>query len=490
MVCFVSCVVLASISGGVLNSTGIFADIGSHISKNVAFYVTMTFTFVSTGHTLAGDSPELMFVPLRDNFQDWKATTSAVIATMLVHAYIVLVPHSAVQISLATPLACTFMAPLLLAGLSKPLDSSDPERSIAVSVEEQTVDMGADGSLTTSTKAWAIDSAMVYSSSILRCLDLRVLLLGFSVTLFDLLCNQHQDEMSVAGWPKSAAISMCVTAIWHYLENTVPTSREIEPGLLSLATVALVGIFSHVNFLGAFGLYDDEWEVESLTYPMPFVNASHAQPIMMALWFTTLVSMVAVNRQLVQRNADNVLFSENGQPPMEDHLLFGFHVKTSRVTMAWQLRCSRVTISVCFIMLASFLGESWPLEMNTTIAGLLLFALIVGFQIQPEPEILEEKRSLPHVAALLFSAVLTSLAVSLNRYGLLVNLVSDPRSDWKVGTWSALVSHQVLVAVMIRLKGKAWFRGRDHEEEPPAPALQNEDKSTTQGQGEKQILET
>ena len=455
VICFVSYVVLGSISGGALNSTGIFADIGSHIVKNVAFYVTMTFTFVSTGHTLAGDSPELMFAPLRHSFPDWKATTRAVIATMLVHAYLVLVPHSAVQLSLTTPLACTFMAPLLLAGLSKPLDSRDTERSNAVSVEEQTVDMGSGESLTPCTKAWTIDSAMVYSSSMLRCLDLRVLPLGFSVTTFDVLCNQHQDEMSVAGWPKSAVISMCVTVIWLYLENTVPTSREIEPGLLSLASVALVGIFSHVNFLGAFGLYDDEWEVQNPTYPMPFLNASHAQPIMMALWFTTLVSMVVVNRQLVQRNADNVLFSANGQPPMKDHLLFGFHVKTTRITMAWQLRYSRVAISLCFLMLASFLGESWPLELNTTIAGLLLFALIVGFQLQPRREILEEKRSLPHVAALLFSAVLTSLAVSLNRYGLLVNLVSDPRSDWKVGTWSALVSHQVLVAVITRLRGKA-----------------------------------
>ena len=481
VICFVSYVALGSISGGVLNSTGIFAEIGSHVSKNLAFYVTMTFTFVSTGHTLAGDSPEQMFVSLRHSFPDWKATMTAIIAAMLVHAYLVLVPHSAVQLSLATPLACTFMAPLLLAGLSKPLDSRDPERSNAVSVEEQTVFRGSGESSTPFTKAWTIDSAMVYSSSLLGCLDLRVLLLGVSVTLFDVLCSQHQDEMSAAGWPKSAVISICITVIWLYLENTVPTSREIEPGLLSLASVALVGIFSHVNFLGAFGLYDDEWEFETSTYPMPFVNASHAQPVMMALWFATLVSMVVVNRQLVQRNADNVLFSANGQPLTKDHLLFGFHVKTSRITMAWQLRYSRVTISLAFLMLASFLDEDWPLEMNTTIAGLLLFALIVGFQLRPRREIFEEKRSLPHVAALLCSAVMTGLAVTLNRHGLLVDFVSDPRSDWKVGTWSALVPHQLFVFAILRLRGKAWFTKRDHQERPPAPAPQIEEKPTMQG---------
>ena len=490
VICFVSYIALASISGGVPNSTGIFADIGSHLAKNVAFYVTMTFTFVSTGHTLAGDSPELMFVTLRHNFPDWKAATRAVIATMLVHAYLVLVPHSAVQLSLATPLACTIMAPLLLAGLSKPLNSGDPERSNAVSVEEQTVNIGSGESLTSRTKAWTIDSAMVYSSSMIRCLDLRVLLLGFSVTLSDVLCNQHQDRISVAGWPISAVISVCVTVIWLYLENTVPTSREIEPGLLSVAPAALVGIFSHVNFLGAFGFYEDDWEHESPTYPMPFVNASHAQPIMMALWFTTLVSMIVVNRHLVQRNADHVLFSTNGQPPREDHLLFGFHVRTSRIKMAWQLRYSRVNVFLSFLTLASFLGENWPLEMNTTIAGLLLFVLIVGFQIQPRCEGLEEKRSLPHVAALPFSTLMTILALSLNRHGLLVDFVSDPRSDWKVGTWSAMVSYQLFVVVSLRLKGKGWFRRRDHEEETPAPAPQVEEKPTTQGQGEKQIPET
>lgn len=487
---FISVMALAYISDGVSKSAGILADIGSHLTEDLAFYVTMIFALISTGHTLAADSPEMIFVPVRPNFPDWKATTRAVIAMILVHTYLVLVPHSAMQLSLVIPLACTIMTPLLLAGLSKPLDSRDSERCNAVSVEEQTLNMDSGDSLNSCTRAWTIDSAMVYSSSTIRCLDLRVLLLGFSVTLFDVTCNQHQDEISVAGWPVSAVITMCVTVIWLYLENTVPTSREIEPGLLSLAPVALVGIFSHVNFLGAFGLYDDEWEDESSTFPMPFVNASHAQPIMVALWFTTLISMMVVSRHLVQRNADHVRFCAIGQPPMEDHLLFGFHVRTSRITMAWQLRYSRVAISLFFLMLASFLGESWPLELNTTIAGLLLFALIVGFQLQPRREILEEKKSLPHVAALLFSAVMTILALSLNRYGLLVDFVSDPRSDWKVGTWSALVFHQSFVAVVLRLRGKAWFRRRDHEEEPPAPAPQVEGKFTAQGQGEKQILET
>lgn len=478
MIFFVSCIALASFSGGALGLGGSFASIGSQVSKNTAFYVTMAFTFASTGHTPIGDSPELMFVPLRHYFPNWKDTTRTLVATILVHAGLFLVAPIKGVSSFATPLACTIMAPLLLAGLSKPLDPAGQEANHESSFEGQTKDESSRKPTSPNTEAWTIDSTLVYSSSKIRCLDLRVLLLGLSITIFDVSCNQYPDEMFVTRWPISAVVSIFVTAIWLYLENSVPRSRDLEPGILSLAAVALVGIFSHFNFLDAFGFYDAEDEYEDFTHfwAVP-EDASHSKPIVIALWYTTLIYMVVFNRQLVRQKAGRVLPTLKGLPPQKDPLLFGFHVKTSRINFGWQLRNSRFAISLLFTMLAYWFGYSWPLEINTTVAGLLLFVLIASFQLRPGCDDLNEKISLHHLAALGFSALMTILAVGLNRHGVLDDLVSDPNSDWKAGTWSAVVFYQLPLAPGLLLERYGWFPRRNHFEEPPAEGLQDEEKA-------------
>ena len=463
MVFFVSCIALACLSGGALNTDGIFADIGGDFSKNAAFYVTMAFTLVSTGHTTAEDSPELMFVPLRHNFPDRKATARAIVATMLVHAYLVYAAPTESFPSLTVPLACTITAPLLLAGISYPLDFIGQQENLKIGTEGNTIGVDSDELAPPATKNWTIDSTLVYSSSRIRCLDLRVLLLGLSITVFDVLCNQYQDEMYVTRWPISAVITISVTAVWLYLENMVPTSRELEHGLLCVATTALVGIFSHFNFLDAFGVYDDEMEDENLTHTMPTPEgASHSKPILIALYYTTLVSVVVFNRGLVHQKTDQALApTTNGKSPKKDPLLFGFHVKTPTIDFAWQLRDSRVSLSLLFMMLAASLGKNWPLDMNTTAAGLLFFALIIGFQIRPVCDDMDEKRSLPHIAALVLSALIAILAVVLHRYGLLEDYVVDSKSIWQAGTWSAMVFYRLFVGMGLWLEGNGWLTRRE-----------------------------
>lgn len=463
MIFFVSCLAVACLSGGALNTDGIFADIGGHISKNTAFYVTMAFTLVSTGHTPAGDSPELMFVPLRHNFPDWRATARALVATMLVHAYLVYAAPTASFPSLTIPLACTITAPLLLAGISYPLDSTGQQKSSEKGAEGNKIGVDSDEFVPPATKNWTIDSTLVYSSSRIRCLDLRVLLLGLSITVFDVLCNQYQDEEYVTRWPISAVVIISATALWLYIENMVPTSRELEHGLLAFATVALVGIFSHFNFLDAFGLYDNEMEDENSTHTMPTPEgASHSKPILIALCYTTLVSVVVFNRRLVQQKADQALaLTTKGQPPKKDPLLFGFHVKTPTIDFAWQLRDSRVSLSLVFMMLAASLGKSWPLDMDTTVAGLLLFVLIVDFQLRPICDDMDEKKSLPHIAALALSALIAILAVILSRHGIFEGYLLDSKSVWQAGTWSAMVFYRLFVGMGLWLEGKGWFTRRE-----------------------------
>lgn len=463
VVFFVSCIAIACLSGGVLNTDGVFADIGGHISKNTAFYVTMAFTLVSTGHTPAGVSPGLMFVPLRHNFPDWKATARALVATMLVHAYLVYAAPTERFSSSTIPLACTITAPLLLAGISYPLDSTGQQGNINIGAEGNTIGVDSDELASPAIKNWTIDSTLVYSSSRIRCLDLRVLLLGLSITIFDGLCNQYQDEMSVTRWPISAVITISVTAVWLYLDNMVPTTRELEHGLLALATAAFVGIFSHYNFLDAYGLYDDEMEDENLTHTMPTPEgASHSKPLLIALYYATLVSVVVFNRRLIHQKADQALVpTTNGEPPKKDPLIFGFHVKTPTIDFAWQLRDSRVSISLVFMMLAASLGKSWPLDMNTTVAGLLLFALIIGFQLRPICDDMDKKRSLPHIAALALSALMAILAVVLHRHGVLEDYMLDSKSVWQAGTWSAMVFYRLFVGIGLGLEGKGWLTRRE-----------------------------
>ena len=353
VILFVSCISLAAFSGGALNPDGNFASIGSHLSKNTAFYLTMIFTFVSTGHTPVGDSPELMFVPLKHSFPHLKPIARAVTITIVVHAYLFIPAFSKADISFVTPIACTIMTPLLLAGIAKTVDPTDRGSKHALDLEADTVHVTSDKPIP-STTDWAVDSTLVYTSSKIRCLDFRVLLLGLSVTLFDVLCNQYQDEMFVKRWPTSAVISLSVLVIWLYLENMIPGFRDVEPGILFVAATSLVGIFGHVNFLDAFGLYDYERQDENIAHTMPVPdNSRHFNPILIALWYATLISMVVINRRLVQRKKERTLFATDGQLPREDHLLFGFYVRMSHFKFTWQLRNSRLGISLVFATLAS-----------------------------------------------------------------------------------------------------------------------------------------
>ena len=457
---FVSCIALAVLTEVVLNPNSSSASVGSRVSKDTTFYVTIAFTFVSTGHTPVGGSPELMFDSLRHSFPDWRATAKAVIITMLVHSYMIYVVSAEALLIFVTPVASTVMAPLLLAGISKRLDPTDKQPNAGSSVQRNTVDVSSDEPASSAT-SWSIDSAMVLYSLKIKCLDLRVLLLGLSITLFDVSCNWYEDELSIPRWPVSAFISVFVTAVWLYLENLLPRSRDVEPGVLGLAATALVGIFSRVNYLDAFRFYDNEWEDEDFTRVMPSPeNASYWKPTLIALWYATLFSMVVVNRRLVQQNAELTLFATKGQPTQKDPPLFGFHTRALRIKFAWRLRHSSITIFLVFTSVASYFEESWPLDMNTTVASLLLLALIVSFQLQPTCDNMSEKRSLPHVAALGFCSSMTILAVGLNQHGVLSALFSDPKSDWKAGTWSAMFSYQLFVALSLRFEGK---RGsRDH----------------------------
>ena len=482
---FVSCIALASFSGGALNPEGSFANIGNHVSTATIFYVTMAFTLISTGHTAAEDSPELMFVPLRHSFPGWKTIAKAIITTMLVHTYIIFVAPADPILTSVTPLACIIIAPMLVAGISKPLDPRRQQASTETGTKAEAVSVTSDELVSSTARTWTVDSTLVYSSSRIRRFDVRVLLLGLSIALFDVLCNDYQDGASYTGWPRSAVIAMSVTAVWLYVENVLPRAQDLEPGLLSLAVAVLVGNYIPANFLSASGLYDSNWGNEAPTRAEPIPEiASRSNPILIALWYSTLFFIIVFNHRLNNQKLDEALPPMDGPPRIKDHLLFGFRVKTSRMSFAWQLRNSCVNCFLSLAWLASLVGENWPLEDNTTVASLVLFTLIVGFQIHPGSDASDEKRSLPHIAALGFSALTTILAVGLNRRGLLGDIVQDPNSDWKAGTWCALVFYHFVVTWHGRLT--RWR----HVMVPLTEDLQNKEKVTAAGRREAEVYDS
>ena len=389
------------------------------------------------------------------------------LTTMLIHTYIAFVAPADPFITFVTPLACIVMAPMLVTGVSKPLDPRRRQGSTETGTEVETVSPTSDELVSSSAKTWVLDSTLVYSSSRIRRFDIRVLLLGLSITLFDVLCNDYQDGVSYTGWPTSAVIAMSVTAVWLYLENMLPKSQNLEPGLLSLAVAALVGNCNTVSLPTSSRLYDNEWGNRKATQgePIPEI-ASHSNPIWIALWFSTLVSMVVVNHRLSNQKADEALPPMDGRPRIKDHLLFGFRVETSKVNFVWKLRNSRVAISLIFACLASSLGESWPIEGNTTAASLLLFSLIVGFQLQSGNDPSDDKISLPHIVSLGLSTLTTILAIGLNRHGVLHDIVADPNIDWKAGTWTALIFYQLFLAISMWLERKDSFTRLRHVKVP------------------------
>ena len=409
---------------------------------------------------------------------------------MLVHVYIVSVAPADPVITVVTPLACITMAPMLVAGISKPLDPRRQQGSTETGTEAETVSVTSDELVSSTAKTWTVDSTLVYSSSRIRRFDVRVLLLGLSIALFDVLCNHYQDGVSSTGWPTSAVIAMSVTAVWLYIENMLSRSQDLEPGLLSLAVAALVGNNIPVYFpstSGPPGLYDNAWGNKKSTHAelIPDI-AGRSDPILIALWYSTLVSMIVVNHRLNNQKVDGALPPTDGRPHIKDHLLFGFRVEKFKISFAWKLRNSRVAISLTLAWLASFLGENWPLEGNTTAASLLLFTLIVGFQGK-DPS--DDKRSLPHIAALGFSTLMTVLAVGLNRKGVFRDFVTDPNSDWKTGTWSALVFYQLFLAVSLRLDGNGSLTRLRHVKVPLTEDLQNEEKATAPERREAEICD-
>lgn len=390
----------------------------SGVAKAAAFYLILAFTLACRGHSPVGDTPELMFVHVKHSFVDWKPAAGALTATAIMH---LILQNPVVEAfgSFLVPIACVYMVRLLLPVLSKPADSIK-ENNDSIDTNVNTEDIESQVSRTND-RVVNIEPTLVYSSSKIRNLDLRVMAMGFSLTILDFIVN---DEFT--GWPKTCQVSSFTTVILLIYDSGAPAHRDLEPGLLYILTVVSFAIFNHCNFLGMFYLFNDDIHD----------NGDPSLAVEAAIFFALFGMMIINNRRIVRRQEEHELPMQNGRKPVVNSLLINIDPGRFGVNCRWQLRSAQVSIVMLLAFICGRSNDSWPLPLNTTIASLIVFLLIVGFQLRPSR--IEEKISTVHLAALGICVAATAIAVTASQLEVIVSW-----TKWQVVTCTTLVVYHI-----------------------------------------------
>jgi hypothetical protein len=172
-----------------------------------------------------------------------------------------------------------------------------------------------------------------------------IFFIGYAAAAFDLFFNSHDGLI-----PVTAIAAFLTTYLLMFLTAHVPAHRMIETWILSTATVALVGIGYHFNIMNLFGIYSDD-----------LIDNGSSSPIYGSLWYAILFLMITSNRRLAKQNEDQP-YSSN-KTPEALHLILSFRARP----YVWQVRNSRVAISLVLACISTLCGDTWPLAVNTLI---------------------------------------------------------------------------------------------------------------------------
>lgn len=203
--------------------------------------------------------------------------------------------------------------------------------------------------------------------------------MGNAVAIFDVVYNNNDGEILA-----TAILAFFTTYLLLFLETRVPIHRDVEPWIFCMATVALVGIGAHFNFVNLFDIYFSD-----------FIDFGQSSPIYISLWYVIMFLMIMVDGRLAKQS-EGQSSPPNKIPEVKDHLIIRFRVGSC----VWRLRNSRLAVSLLLAFFSTICGESWPLPMNTTVASLVLYVIVVGLQVRSTDEVDEENQSKPHLAVL------------------------------------------------------------------------------------------
>lgn len=421
----------------------------SNICVAGTFYVAMTFAFAATGYATIQDSQELVVLRGDYKLRRWYTLSKALLATSFVHVATMvgaatwrgissdkefLVPFKRLS-SLVMPTACVSMMPLLLAGISRPSRALDHEES-PLSDNSATVQLPTGKAAQPETKLWNINSALIYSSSRVRRLDLRILLMGICVTVFDPIYAvwHHEYALVAPSLPIASIVFAFTTGNVLYFMNFIPSSRCIEPGILAAAAVAVVGVCSHQNLWNLFAVYGDK------SGEHDDHNGSRL-PVKIAIWYDLLLSILMVDSDRVHCEASE------GPPPTtrqrQTYYLLNIPFRIRKIGFMWQLRQGTLVLVLGLAYISSLCGNDWPLPMSTTAVKLLVFVVIMSVHFRSSKAKDQHEPSRGHQIALVISIVATATAVVFSR-----NHIITYASDWATGACTAFFSYLVFSAAV------------------------------------------
>jgi len=293
------------------------------------------------------------------------------------------------------------MMPLLLAGVSKPREETESQRNHEDEPPEEIAKFEA-----------KTGGLIAY----IRTADKSMFFMGNAAATCDLFYNGHDGLI-----PVTAIAALLTTYLPMFLTAHVPAHRMIETWILSTATVALVGIGNHFNIMNLFGTYSDD-----------LIDCGSSSPIYGSIWYAILFLMITSNRRLAKQNEDQP-YSSN-KTPEALHLILSFRAGP----YVWQLRNSRVAISLVLACISTLCGDTWPLAVNTLI---------------------------------------------INRHGIV-----DFGKEWQVGTWAAVTAYSLPLMVWQHLERFRKSRARSTAVENSVDKAQESEPLNTSENGVSAIV--
>lgn len=449
VIAFVFCILLLAVSvnlSEIERNHGVLPIVSS-ICKVGTFYVAMTFTFAATGHTNTQDSQQLKIVHRDDKIRPWYTVSKAVLATAFVHvvtevgaaiwwkissdmASLMLLKRLS---SLVVPIACIIIMPLLLAGISRAPSTLNQENSH--NFDNLATSQGPRRKAAEpKAKLWDIDKAFVYTSSRVSRLDLRLLLMGICVTVFDAIHSvwPYENRHFRPSISMTSIVLAFTTATVLFFTNCIPASRRIKPGTLAASAVAVVGVCSHQNLWDLFA-NDDDHDGNSLA-------------LKISIWYGLLLMILMIDCDWFHRR------------PYEGRRKDVLLVKTfsvEKVEFMWLLRHTNLALVLGLTYVSSLCGNDWPFLISTTAANLLILIIIIGVRITSPKAESQYESNRAHQIALLISTVATIAAMLLSR-----NHIITYASSWDSGTCVAFFSY-LISSVVVRYPPQL----RQHEQD-------------------------
>lgn len=401
---------------GYLSSSG-----SSEVPKTAGFYLVLAFTLASKGHSPVAESPEPMFVHLKHSLVGWKPVVGTLVITAMVHAALENPDTERIN-SAFGPVVCVLMVRLAMPIFSKAAETHEIE--IRLDHDGSTVktqDLESQVPMTPK-RVQGIDSTLVYSSSSIRSLDLRILAMGLCISTFDIVMKDFSFDGS-----SISLVPGYTTAILMVLDTSVPSGHMINPIVMFVLTGAL------------FARFKDFHPLKTIGFQGPYASdddSEYVRALCLALFFTSVLIMIVNDRNHVRNQEKHRSPMQTSEKPVTCKVLINLDMLKLGANCRWQLHDSEISnvLLLLSISIANHEGGTLPL-LGTTFATLVTYLVLVGFRIRPIRSD-EDRISIVHL-----SAMVICMATSLIMAAVCHQKGNDSWTQWQSITWIPLAAY-------------------------------------------------